>query len=399
MLGAVESGAARAARKLGRFQLDSTDALGSHLSSPRECPRRSAGDRNPMSGEFSPAERLGDQVALDQDQTLADRDQSLSDGDQTSADIDQTASERDQRAADRDQRWSDRDHAQRPPGIVDADYALSREGRSRSAADRDLAASARAETARNRHSQASARDAVADWRDRVAAMRDEMAAEFDRQDAAAEGQTAVNGQLQGIDVLMNAARDRQRAATNRVQASRQRAAAAKDRAHAAEDRRQATLDRATAEAELVDHGTDHLTGTLRRHVGLDAMRREWDRAERSEQAFVVAFIDVDHLKATNDDHGHKAGDELLQAVARCVKEQLRPYDVIARYGGDEFVVSITGQDGTEASRRFDLIALRLAHTKPGAGITVGLAQRTPADSLVDLIGRADAAMRAQRQGR
>ena len=359
-----------------------------------------------MPGDVPPAGSPGEadfqdqQEAMDQGQTLSDRDQSLSDDDQTSADIDQTASERDQLASERDQRWADRDHAERAPGRLDEDYMLSREARSRNSADRDLAASARAETARNRHAQATTRDTIADWRDRVAAMRDEMAAEFARQDEASEGRRGdVNGQLHGIDVLMNAARDRQRAATNRVQAARQREAAAKDRARAAEDRRQAALDRATAEAELLSLGTDHLTGTLRRHVGLDAMQREWDRTERAQQTFVAAFIDVDGLKATNEDEGHKAGDELLQAVARCVQARLRSYDVIARYGGDEFVVAVTGQHIAEVGSRFDLIAEQLAAATHGASITVGLAERRPDDSLAGLIERADAAMRAQRAAR
>ena len=337
--------------------------------------------------------------ALEHEQTLSDRDQTASDRDQTSADTDQTASERDQLAAERDQQSSDRDHAARPPGALDADYTLSREGRSRSAADRDLSAAARSDSARRRHASAESRDAVAEWRDRVATMRDAMAAELDLQDDASSPRAkAADGEMHGIELLMNAARDRQRAAKNREQAAAQREAAAKDRAHAAEDRRQAALDRAAAEAELVSFGTDHLTATLRRQVGLDAMQREWDRTERAEQAFVAAFIDVDGLKAINDAHGHKAGDELLQAVTRCIKARLRSYDLIARYGGDEFVVSISGQTLAGVRNRFGLIADQLALTTHGASVTVGLAERQPGDSLAGLIERADAAMRAQRNG-
>jgi diguanylate cyclase (GGDEF)-like protein len=244
----------------------------------------------------------------------------------------------------------------------------------------DASAAARPESARVRHSLADKRDAMADWRDRVATMRDDMATQFEQEDDASE------------------ARDSQRAANDRVQAAGLREAAAKDRAHAAEDRRHSALDRAAAEAELAGHGTDHLTGTLRRHVGLEAMQREWDRSERTRQAFVAAFLDVNGLKAVNADRGHKAGDELLQAVTRCVKDRLRSYDLIARYGGDEFVISISGQDVAGARRRFDLIAEQLARTTPGATVTVGLAEREPGDTLMGLIERADAAMRARRQG-
>ena len=129
------------------------------------------------------------------------------------------------------------------------------------------------------------------------------------------------------------------------------------------------------------------------------MQREWDRTRRAKEAFVAAFIDVDGLKAVNDEHGHKAGDELLQAVARCAKERLRNYDVIARYGGDEFVVTISGQDVAAVTDRFEQIARHLAETAPGASITFGLAERETEETLTELIERADAAMRAHRQSR
>ena len=59
---------------------------------------------------------------------------------------------------------------------------------------------------------------------------------------------------------------------------------------------------------------------------------------------MVAFIDVDGLKAVNDRRGHADGDELLRGVVQCVKRNLRPYDFIMRFGGDEFVCVLCGQN-------------------------------------------------------
>ena len=61
------------------------------------------------------------------------------------------------------------------------------------------------------------------------------------------------------------------------------------------------------------------------------------RAKRTQRSFVLAFIDVDGLKTTNDSLGHAAGDELLRRVVDTVRDHLRSYDLIVRFGGDEFL--------------------------------------------------------------
>jgi diguanylate cyclase (GGDEF)-like protein len=198
---------------------------------------------------------------------------------------------------------------------------------------------------------------------------------------------------------MNAARDRERLAALRARAATQREMAARDREHAAEDRRQAALDRKAAAEELARQGIDHLTGTMRRQAGVAAMQREVDRTARTHDRLVAAFIDVDGLKAVNDDKGHAAGDELLQAVARCVKEQLRSYDLIARYGGDEFVCTISGYEIDGVRERFEVINEQLSLVLPGATISVGLAEREPDEPLKHLIDRADAVLRSSKKSR
>ena len=148
----------------------------------------------------------------------------------------------------------------------------------------------------------------------------------------------------GIEILLRAAGDRKRAAAARAQAAIQREAAARDRERAAEDRRLAARDRAAAAGELALEGADYLTGALRRRVGLAAIQRELDRTSRTGERLVVAFVDVDGLKAINDKRGHAAGDDRLRAVAQAIMQHLRSYDVIVRFGGDEFVCSLSGQD-------------------------------------------------------
>ena len=148
--------------------------------------------------------------------------------------------------------------------------------------------------------------------------------------------------------MLRAAGDRKRAAAARAQAAIQREAAARDRERAAEDRRLAARDRAAAAGELALEGADYLTGALRRRVGLAAIQRELDRTSRTGERLVVAFVDVDGLKAINDRDGHAAGDDRCARWPGRSWQHLRSYDVIVRFGGDEFVCSLSGQDSAGA---------------------------------------------------
>ena len=190
-----------------------------------------------------------------------------------------------------------------------------------------------------------------------------------------------------------AAADRKRAAASRARAAALRKAAARDRERAAQDRRQAALDRAAAAAELALEGVDELTGALVRRIGLGAIQRELDRAQRTDERLVVAFVDVVGLKAVNDARGHAAGDALLNQVARSIMQHLRSYDVIVRFGGDEFVCSLAGQDVAGVRDRFERIAA--ASRRIGGRREVHAGTRRTAGGATrshELIRRADAAM-------
>jgi diguanylate cyclase (GGDEF)-like protein len=136
---------------------------------------------------------------------------------------------------------------------------------------------------------------------------------------------------------------------------------------------------------------DELTGAYRRDAGVLEMERETLRARRNARPLALAFVDLDGLKSTNDRFGHAAGDELLRRTVDTIRTQLRSYDLIVRFGGDEFVCVLLEVNLSEASRRFDTIRAELAKNQ-GGSIKVGLAELRVEDSLEDLIARADNAL-------
>jgi diguanylate cyclase (GGDEF)-like protein len=99
----------------------------------------------------------------------------------------------------------------------------------------------------------------------------------------------------------------------------------------------------------------------------------------------------------NDAGGHAAGDSLLVNLATALKVKLRPYDVIIRFGGDEFVCGLAGLGLAGASERMQLVHAAFAESSEIGSITVGLAELGPEESLESLIGRADSALYRQRQ--
>ena len=168
-------------------------------------------------------------------------------------------------------------------------------------------------------------------------------------------------------------------------------AAAADRCRAAEDRADAAAERGRLEAELHAAHLDDLTGAYRREMGTLALRHEIERARRAEGRFVIAFIDVDDMKQINDQQGHAAGDDVLQALVRHMRSNLRSFDPVVRYGGDEFVAGLGGVCLEEAAQRFATID-RSVRGELGVGISVGLAELESDDTLELLTARADAAL-------
>ena len=119
------------------------------------------------------------------------------------------------------------------------------------------------------------------------------------------------------------------------------------------------------------------------------------RAKRIGHPFIVAFVDVDGLKATNDSLGHDAGDQLLRRVVDAMRAHLRSYDLVVRFGGDEFVCGLSNLGLNETAERFERINVDLS--TDDASVTVGLADLDSGDSLVELIAAADDALYQERR--
>jgi diguanylate cyclase len=128
------------------------------------------------------------------------------------------------------------------------------------------------------------------------------------------------------------------------------------------------------------------------------LEHEVTRARRTGDPFVLAFVDVNNLKARNDTLGHQAGDQLLRRVADTMRANVRSYDLVVRYGGDEFVCGFPTLDMDDAAERFARINRDLA-AHDEASIAFGLAALEGDESLTELITRADDAMYATRYRR
>jgi diguanylate cyclase (GGDEF)-like protein/PAS domain S-box-containing protein len=252
--------------------------------------------------------------------------------------------------------------------------------RAHATAERHTMAAARAHATAERHTVAAARDGAATERDTVAEVRDEAATERDtvaevRDEAATERDTVAEARDEAATKRDTIAGARDETATERV----------------ANDRADADLERARLEKALRGARLDDLTGLARRKMGRLALTNEIDRARRGDGRFVVAFVDVDGLKRVNDRDGHAAGDHVLRTLAATLRSNLRSFDPIVRYGGDEFVCGLSGVDPEGVERRFGTIDQALQDAV-GVGITVGLASLLPNDTLDKLISRADAAL-------
>jgi diguanylate cyclase (GGDEF)-like protein len=235
-----------------------------------------------------------------------------------------------------------------------------------SADHRDLAAE-------DRDQRAEAHDLESDARDAQASLRD------GRSDGRNRGGTEAD--LGAVADRAAALRDRQGSRADRTLAAADRVAAASDRALAKMDRKISSID--------------ELTRAYRRDAGTLELTRDIDRATRANQTYALAFVDVDDLKGTNDVLGHAAGDQLLRNVVTSLRAHLRSYDLIVRYGGDEFVCGFSDLTTAEAATRFSLVNADLA--AEGTSISVGVAELKADDNLEDLITRADAVMYQERQ--
>lgn len=169
------------------------------------------------------------------------------------------------------------------------------------------------------------------------------------------------------------------------------------------------LDAARADAVRLAN-TDPLTGVLNRRRFIELAEGALRRAQHVDAPSSLLLLDVDDFKQVNDRGGHDAGDVVLQSVARSVTDALRPTDILARWGGEEFVALLSGTAQGEAVR----VAFRLRDAvqvarlpRPGSGadaqvtVSIGVAcSDNSARSLDELVSLADLAMyAAKRRGK
>lgn len=153
--------------------------------------------------------------------------------------------------------------------------------------------------------------------------------------------------------------------------------------------------------------TDPLTRTNNRAAFNDMVLREIKRASRNQQQLSLIFVDIDHFKMINDQHGHACGDMALSSVAAWIKDSVRGTDVVFRFGGEEFVILLAETNLSDAAIiaeriRADIESHTLAYGMEVLNITasLGVSSLREGDGMDNFIKRADTAMyQAKRTGR
>ena len=148
-----------------------------------------------------------------------------------------------------------------------------------------------------------------------------------------------------------------------------------------------------AETHAAEARTDALTGLANRRALDDELARRCAEFRRRGRAFSVVMVDIDHFKRFNDAHGHQAGDEVLQGVAKVLRSTAREMDTVARYGGEEFLLILPetpAHDVQEVVRRL-CKAVESAKFRSGAGelqvtISLGAAAATAGEDAAGLVG-------------
>lgn len=153
---------------------------------------------------------------------------------------------------------------------------------------------------------------------------------------------------------------------------------------------------------LVDH--DQLTGLFNRHYFTKALDREYNVSRRNQRPFCLLIADIDHFKHVNDTYGHMKGDEVLAGIARTLFANSRESDIVARFGGEEFIILSLNDDARSCTVYAERLreAVEALDILPDEKVTisVGAVVYQEGKSVNELIMMADNAMyNAKKSGR
>ena len=176
-----------------------------------------------------------------------------------------------------------------------------------------------------------------------------------------------------------------------------------------EGKLRAMTETLSARSVTLEHAalTDPLTGVHNRRFFDDALREYITEFRRIQRPVGLLVLDLDHFKAVNDSHGHDVGDEVLKAVATCLKDMTRHHDVAARMGGEEFAVVAPDMDDASLAKLAERIRKAVAALAISSGnvrlrvtTSIGMAVWDGKEKAEDLFRRADKQLyEAKRLGR
>ncbi|MDD2850855.1 MAG: diguanylate cyclase [Desulfuromonadaceae bacterium] len=150
---------------------------------------------------------------------------------------------------------------------------------------------------------------------------------------------------------------------------------------------------------------DYLTSLLNRREAFRRIQEERERAKRAETPISFLLFDIDHFKRLNDTYGHDAGDAVLKQLAIKLLEALRDYDIVCRYGGEEFLIVSPDTDLEQAFKLAERLRVTIAETNINAAlqdisitVSIGVTQLQAEESIEAVISRADAALYQAKNG-
>jgi diguanylate cyclase (GGDEF)-like protein len=149
--------------------------------------------------------------------------------------------------------------------------------------------------------------------------------------------------------------------------------------------------------------TDPLTGLANRRYFDERIRQAVSLAQRQAQPLTVVMTDIDHFKSVNDRFGHDVGDRVLKGYARLMTEMTRTEDLVARWGGEEFILLLPvtgGRQAREVTERIRIVLPQKDLAGNGHRVTAsfGISQLLPGESIAELVKRADTALYQAKHG-